>query len=255
MTQHAPNASPPAAADRPHDPADDAPGARLLWGVAVMWIMPIVVGIALLGSGGQDRTRIAPVGEVPAVAAPAEAANASPSDAGAATPQVAVRSGRLEDLDLGAAPRPVSVRIEAIGVEADTVPVGVTDTGDLEVPGAADVGWYEFGPAPGAEGSAVLAAHVDLAGRPGAFFRLGDVRPGDVVTVGFDDGTERRFEITGLRQYGKQVLPSDDLFRRDGAAALALITCGGEFDETERSYEDNLVAYAVPVASADWSSA
>lgn len=57
-----------------------------------------------------------------------------------------------------------------------------------------DVAWYEFGSRPGEGGSAVLAAHVDLASQgPGVFFNLRDVDPGDFVEVEFSDGSVTGF--------------------------------------------------------------
>jgi hypothetical protein len=42
----------------------------------------------------------------------------------------------------------------------------------------------------------------------------------------------------------------DRIFARDGAPQLVLITCGGTFDRTIRSYEDNVVVTAEPVKGA-----
>ena len=145
-----------------------------------------------------------------------------------------------------AAPVPTALTIDGIGVSSATVrPVGVEPAGDMEIPPAREVGWYRFGPRPGEAGSAVLAAHVAYDGVDGVFRRLVDLRSGDAVTVGFDDGTTQRFVVTRVVQYGKDELP-DELFARDGEPQVALITCGGEFDSDERSYEDNIVAITRP---------
>ena len=145
-----------------------------------------------------------------------------------------------------AAPVPTALTIDGIGVSSATVrPVGVEPDGDMEIPPASEVGWYRFGPRPGEAGSAVLAAHVAYDGVDGVFRRLVDLRPGDGVTVGFADGTTQRFVVTDVVQHDKDELP-DELFARDGEPQVALITCGGEFDSDERSYEDNIVAIARP---------
>jgi hypothetical protein len=143
----------------------------------------------------------------------------------------------------------VGVRIEAAGVDAAVVPVGVEPgSGALAVPDDVDVaGWYRFGPAPGDPGSAVITAHVDSASQgPGAFLPLRDVGLGSAVTVTFDDGSARRFDIVGRRSYDKDALPLAELFTRDGDPVLTLVTCGGPFDATTRSYEENVVVFAVP---------
>ncbi len=55
------------------------------------------------------------------------------------------------------------------------------------------------------------------------------------------------FEVTDLRQYDKDELPFDEIFARDGDPRLTLITCGGAFNPSLLSYEDNVVVRAVPV--------
>ena len=64
--------------------------------------------------------------------------------------------------------------------------VGLTPDRQMELPPAADVGWYRLGPTPGQGGSAVLAAHIDLAGREGAFSDLASVPVGAEVIVDGD---------------------------------------------------------------------
>ncbi|MCP3856371.1 MAG: class F sortase [Actinomycetia bacterium] len=169
----------------------------------------------------------------------------SPSTSG----EVPVGSARFDAKDeseiLAA---PVNLRIGSLAIEAPIVGVGVEANDELEVPGAAEVGWYEFGPRPGEEeGSAVLAAHVDYNGRPGVFFELRNLVVGDGLEVEFDDGTVRRFEVISLDQYAKDELPFDRVFARSGSPVLTLITCGGDFDSSARSYQDNVVVYAIPV--------
>jgi hypothetical protein len=66
------------------------------------------------------------------------------------------------------------------------------------------------------------------------------------VEVVMDDGTLRPFTVEEIRQIPKVDLPTGELFRRDGAPRLALITCGGTFDPSSRHYRDNLVVLATP---------
>jgi sortase (surface protein transpeptidase) len=129
------------------------------------------------------------------------------------------------------------------------VAVGVEDNGEMEVPYDVDtVGWYRHGPLPGASGSAVLAAHVDLAGKgPGVFFDLTTLTPGDVMVVDFNDGSQAGFEVLARRTYDRSSLPLDTIFADEGPPFLTLVTCGGAFDRSTRHYESNVVVYAVPV--------
>lgn len=147
-------------------------------------------------------------------------------------------------------PQPVRLRINDIAVDAPVAAYGVdTRTGEMEVPrNITEVAWYRFGATPGEQGSAVLAAHVDLAGEgPGVFFDLGQLEPGNLVTVAMDDGSARYFEVTARQTYEKDELPVDVIFGKQGPAVLTLITCGGGFNSTIGSYDSNVVVYAFPV--------
>lgn len=110
-----------------------------------------------------------------------------------------------------------------------------------------DVGWYKFGPSPGEPGSAVLAAHVDLASSgPGVFFDLRTLEEGDSVVVSYEDGSESSFRVVARVNYEKDELPLDVIFSREGPPVLTLITCGGGFNRNIARYDSNVVVYAVP---------
>ena len=145
-----------------------------------------------------------------------------------------------------ALPAPTALTVEALGVAgAPVAAVGVDEAGDMEVPGAREVGWYRYGPRPGDAGSAVLAAHVAYDGVDGVFRHLGTLAAGDRLTVAFAGGEARSFTVTEVTRVPKPDLPADT-WARSGDPRLVLITCGGDFDADAGSYEDNVVAYARP---------
>jgi sortase (surface protein transpeptidase) len=156
----------------------------------------------------------------------------------------------LTDMPVTTDPYPVRLVIDELGVDAPVEPHGVDSEGRMDVPdNIEEVGWYRFGPSPGEPGSAVLAAHVDLAGPGrGLFYDLDDLEPGDEVEVGYDDGTSVRFSVTARAIYEKTELPLDVVFSRAGSPVLTLVTCGGEFSRSARSYDSNVVVFAVPIA-------
>lgn len=149
-------------------------------------------------------------------------------------------------------PAPVGLEIPSLDVGVDVVPVGVDEEGLMEIPESGqDVGWYRFGPSPGAErGSAVLASHVNTRAQgAGVLARLGELDAGDTVTVTLEDGTVADYAVTDRRTVRKSELDERALFDRTGPAGLALVTCGGPWQRERSSYRDNVVVLAEPVAA------
>jgi len=143
---------------------------------------------------------------------------------------------------------PTRLIIDALEIDAPIEPYGVDTNGQMDVPdNVTEVGWYERGPSPGEQGSAVLAAHVDLRGPGrGLFYDLEDLEVGDIVAIGYDDGSTSDFEVVARSTYLKTELPLDVIFGRSGEPVVTLVTCGGGFSESERSYDSNVVVSAVP---------
>jgi sortase (surface protein transpeptidase) len=143
-------------------------------------------------------------------------------------------------------PRPVAVIIPAIGVQSGLVSLGVTVSGELQVPLSTSVaGWYAGSPRPGSIGPAVIAGHIDSDAGPGVFFRLAQLRPGDRVYVRRADGTLALFRVTKVRSSPKDSFPTRAVYGPTPDAELRLITCGGTFDTADRSYLSNTIVYAV----------
>ncbi len=146
------------------------------------------------------------------------------------------------------APAPITLTIESLGIEAPIGSYGVDARGQMEVPDSvSEVAWYRWGPSPGEQGSAVLAAHVDLAGQgAGVFFNLNQLEPGAIVIIDYEDGSAGAFEVAARVAYDKDELPLEVIFSRQGSPVVTLITCGGGFDRSSQRYDSNVVVYAVP---------
>jgi hypothetical protein len=145
---------------------------------------------------------------------------------------------------------PVRLQLPGAGVDAPLDPVGVEPDGAMSLPADVDrVGWYRFGPVPGAaEGTAVLAGHVDDAEQGlGALSALRTVEPGAEVLVTDADGGVTRWRVVSREVIEKQAVPLDTLFQRSGPPRLVLLTCGGEFMPELRSYRDTVVVVTEPV--------
>ena len=213
--------------------------------------MVILIGTGLAACLAACLVACTPAGAgesrpIPTASSPAPA----PSETVAPTPLVQVGVSPAQLPAAAATPiEPSRLRIDSIGVEMPVTAVGVEPDGQMQLPrDPAIAGWYRFGPdAAATAGSIVLAAHVDAPDYPiGPLARLRELGPGAPVTVDAADGSTRTFVVESLNLYDKTSLPTSQLFAREGAPALVIITCGGPFDSATGHYRDNVVAIARP---------
>jgi hypothetical protein len=147
------------------------------------------------------------------------------------------------------AARPVRVTLGSVDVDARVRPVGVAADGQMQLPPDPRVlGWYRFGPAPGAStgGSVVVAGHLDSRRLGlGPLVRLRELQVGDSVVVTTSDGATSTYTVRDLERFDRQALPAE-VFSRSGPELLRIVTCGGEYDAEAGGYQQNLVVTAVP---------
>jgi Sortase domain len=222
---------------------------------------------ALLALGGCARGDAQPAGSgatAPASPAPQAGGTVGAGQVGATTPDPA---GPRLGADLPATPPqapgfevsglpgqltppgpaspPLRLTIPSIGVTTRLLRLGLEADGSMQVPVDFDrAGWFAKGPTPGQVGPAVIAGHVDSRTGPAVFYRLRELRAGDTVQVERADGTRLRFVVEDARRYPKTSFPTAAVFGPAPWAALRLVTCGGDFDRSARSYRDNLVVFA-----------
>ncbi len=156
-------------------------------------------------------------------------------------------SARVVRVDQPApAARPTGLVVPAIGIAAPgLVDLGLDADGRLQAPeDFAQVGWYAGGPAPGDPGPAVLVGHVDSWQGPAVFFRIRELQPGAEISVPRADGSTVVFVVDAVEQYPKDAFPAERVYAPTADPQLRLITCGGAFDRSARSYLDNIVVYA-----------
>ena len=140
---------------------------------------------------------------------------------------------------------PIRLKIPKLRIDAPVVPVGLTASGNMDVPGAiADAGWYQNGVYPGDPGSAVIAGHVVGFGNvPGVFLNLGKLRVGDSLQTFDQHGRIVSFQVTKMQSYDFNARPSE-VFESASGAHLNLITCAGTWDASEGSFTKRLVVFA-----------
>ena len=110
-------------------------------------------------------------------------------------------------------------------------------------------GWYEYGPAPGQRGPAVILGHVDSATGISVFYHVRNMHAGDRVYVTLADGKVAAFAVDGLQRVAKDAFPTASVYGTAGYPSLRLITCGGPFDRAAGHYVDNIIVYAHLVRS------
>ena len=151
---------------------------------------------------------------------------------------------------------PVRVAVPALEISSNLGPArglkpdGTVDDAPLSGPTWSLPWWYEDGPAPGQHGSAVILGHVDSAlgaGHLGVFFKLGDLQPGQQITVTLADGSVTRWVIASIRLYPDGHFPNAVVYDRSGPVTLRLVTCGGSFDWQTHEYDSAIVVTARPV--------
>jgi LPXTG-site transpeptidase (sortase) family protein len=145
---------------------------------------------------------------------------------------------------------PLTLTIGAIGVSAHVEQVGVDKNGNMAIPADPhNAGWYGPGVAPGEHGNAVIDGHLDWYGMPeGPFHHLDALKAGDQVGVKALDGTTFVFQVAGPATAVSADARPSGLFRKSGSPTLTLITCGGQWDASKRSYSERELVNATLVS-------
>jgi Sortase domain len=198
------------------------------------------LGIALLGT-----LAVTVVVRIPAVvtraSAPPAAASPSPSPVYKPEPAESMPPSR-----------PVTLEIPRLKVRTELLSLGRNPDGSLEVPSAAQAqqaGWYRYGAAPGALGSAVIAGHSGSGTGPAVFSRLGELVPGDHVTVLRRDRRVAVFRIDRVERVDQGRFPTRRVYGKVSYPGIRLITLGGEPDDATGRYAQNVIAYGRLVRS------
>jgi hypothetical protein len=142
-----------------------------------------------------------------------------------------------------AIPQPVRIVIPVIQVDATVIDVGILESGSMEVPPFGLAAWYSLGPAPGANGPAVIVGHVDSKSGPDVFYRLSELEPGDHILVYGDDGDTATFVVDDKEQALKSELPTERIWNDTKEPVIRLVTCGGDFDRSSGHYLSNVIVY------------
>lgn len=177
----------------------------------------------------------------------------APTSSGSASTAGAPTSSATATGPLLAASTPTELEIPTIGVSSSLLQLGLNPDRTVQVPPLAKdskAGWYTGSPTPGELGPSLILGHVDSAEYgPGVFFKLGALHEGDTVDVTRADSTVAVFRVDRVASFPKDNFPTLEVYGNTDNAQLRLITCGGKFDFSARSYESNIVVFASLVSS------
>ena len=137
------------------------------------------------------------------------------------------------------------LKIPGIKVDSAIEYVGLTSDGAMDVPkDRSNTAWFELGPRPGENGSAVIAGHYGIKnGKRSAFDNLHKLRQGDKVYAEDEKGAITTFVVSKTRRYDPKADASDVFGSNDGKAHLNLVTCEGVWDKVSESYPIRLVVF------------
>lgn len=140
---------------------------------------------------------------------------------------------------------PVRLVIPTIHVDAIIEDVGLTSQGAMAVPaGPADVAWFDLGPRPGENGSAVIAGHEGWKdGVLAVFDNLYQLRIGDKIYIKDAQDATTTFVVSAVQTYDQNADAAKVFNSNDGKAHLNLVTCEGTWNATEKSYSNRLVVF------------
>ncbi|MGI8523623.1 MAG: class F sortase [Nocardioides sp.] len=175
---------------------------------------------------------------------PSPATTSPKADQGSSAPTVTTPGKK----PLGAS-EPVTIKIPSIGVDSPVHPIGLSSDGTLAVPQPGPylnhAAWYEKSPTPGQPGPSIIEGHVDSTQGPSVFFKLGDLKPGNVIQVTRADGSMLTFKIDAVRDFLKSKFPTNLVYGGQtlDRPTLRLITCS-DFDPSIRHHVGNEVVFA-----------
>jgi sortase A len=140
---------------------------------------------------------------------------------------------------------PLQVTIPKLKLAVPLTPVGLTATGEMDVPQNSNyAGWYQLGTLPGEIGSAVLDGHNRVLGRSkGVFGDIYKLAAGDDIYVQDGSAVEQHFVVTRSVKYSATNAPLTEIFGAADKAHLNLITCAGRWDASNKRYSQRLVVY------------
>ncbi len=149
----------------------------------------------------------------------------------------------------GAANDPKKIIIPGLGIDSYLQNVGVDQNQEIAVPNNIHVGgWFVNSVRPGEKGLSIIDGHLNGRAGDGIFIDLEKIEEGATYEIEFGDGSRKTFRAVSVSTVDLADAPSV-LFSQDPAITnqLTLITCGGQYDRTERLYDKRIIVTSEPI--------
>lgn len=146
----------------------------------------------------------------------------------------------------------VSAPIEAKGTHLEYAPFLGQNVSSFGIPERMDTTtWWSDGPKPGSDGMAVVLGHTQVGGGFGVFNNIDALQVGDRIAITSVDGSADvtvavAEVVSGIAKADPSAL-NTVLSNAPSESRLALVTCGGPFDEGKSASTDNVVVFATSV--------
>lgn len=152
-----------------------------------------------------------------------------------------------------AADRPRYLTIPKLGINnARVLAVGINQKGQLGTPNNIyDVGWYDSSSKPGQPGTVLIDGHNGGPTKYGVLKRLPDLASGDIIQIERGDGVIFKYKVVENKSvalseadsYMKTAMKSPEA----GKQSVTLISCTGEWSNTQKTYLSRQFTRAVLV--------
>jgi LPXTG-site transpeptidase (sortase) family protein len=139
---------------------------------------------------------------------------------------------------------PLRLIIPKINVDANIEDLGKNSQGAMAMTKSlVNVVWYNLGPRPGENGTAVIGGHFNGGRTTSVFDNLYKLNPGDKISVTDDAGIVNTFVVREIKSYDKNADASGIFNTNDNKAHLNLITCEGIWDNASQTYSQRMVIF------------
>ena len=144
---------------------------------------------------------------------------------------------------VGADEDPKYITLPTISAEGYVQKAGVDQHNQIAVPNNIYMAaWFNKSAQPSKPGLSIIDGHVNGRVNDGIFKNLDKLKTGDIYTVQFGSGAEKKFKVFKL-----ETVPTQEavnvLFSQDPTvpSQLNLITCAGTFDTNTHAYDKRLI--------------